>query len=68
LRADPGQTNNVAGAASFLVEKENMANRLTKILRDTRDPRVTGDGGKFDRAPFTDPENVGPARKAGNGK
>ena len=68
LRADPGQTNNVAGVASSLVEKENMAGRLTKILRDTGDPRVTGDGGKFDRAPFTDPENVGPARKAGNGK
>jgi arylsulfatase A-like enzyme len=56
LRSDPEQTNNVAGEASFLVEKNALAQRLMKVLTDTGDPRMTGDGLKFDRAPFTDPE------------
>ncbi len=56
LRNDPHQTNNVANAASFLVEKNNLAKRLMKMLNDTHDPRVTGDGRKFEQSPFTDPE------------
>ena len=63
LRSDPGQTTNVAAEASFLVEKNEMSRRLMKVLTDTRDPRVTGDGGKFDRTPFADPEQAG-QRKA----
>jgi uncharacterized sulfatase len=60
LRSDPQQTNNVAGEVSHLVEKSAMARRLLKVLHEARDPRVTGDGSKFDRSPFTDPEQVGP--------
>ena len=66
LRSDPEQTKNVAGEASFLVEKNMMAKRLMKVLTDTSDPRVTGDGLKFDRAPFTDPEPAAQRRPAGN--
>ncbi len=63
LRHDPGQTTNVAAEASFLVEKNEMSRRLMKVLTDTRDPRVTGDGEKFDRTPFTDPEAAAPRRQ-----
>ena len=58
LRTDPHQTNNVASEASFLVEKNRMVKRLMQTLADTRDPRVIGDGRKFDQSPFTDPETV----------
>ena len=60
LRTDPTQTNNVAAQASFSAEKNELSRRLMKILTETGDPRVTGDGLKFDRPPFTDPE---PARR-----
>jgi uncharacterized sulfatase len=56
LRTDLAQTKNVAGEVSLLVEKNEMARRLMKVLTDTGDPRVTGDGLKFDKSPFTDPE------------
>ena len=36
-----------------------------KVLTDAGDPRVTGDGGTFDRAPFSDPE---PVKKKGAAK
>lgn len=58
LRSDAGQMTNVADEASFLVEKKAMARRLMKVLTDSGDPRVTGDGMKFDRSPFADPELV----------
>lgn len=63
LRSDPEQTKNVAGLASLLVEQGEMARRLMKVLTETGDPRVTGDGLKFERPPFTDPE-PGAARKS----
>ena len=59
-RSDPDQVRNVAGEASFLVEKGRMARRLMTVLTETGDPRVTGDGKKFERAPFTDPEQLAP--------
>ncbi len=62
LRADPGQMKNMADEPSFLVKKNALAQRLMKILTDTGDPRVTGDGLKFERTPFTDPEQVAPRR------
>ncbi len=65
LRTDPGQTNNVAASASFAVEKADLSRRLMKLLADTRDPRVTGDGKTFDRPPFNDPE---PANAGGRNR
>ena len=59
-RSDPDQVQNVAGEASFLEEKDLMSRRLMKVLTETGDPRVTGDGKKFDRPPFTDPEQLAP--------
>ncbi len=62
LRSDPQQTKNVSDEASLLVEKNELARRLMKVLTDTSDPRVTGGGTKFDQPPFTDPEILAPRR------
>jgi uncharacterized sulfatase len=54
LRKDSDQMNNVATDPAYAAKKEQYAARLQKILTEAGDPRVTGDGGTFDRAPFTD--------------
>jgi uncharacterized sulfatase len=54
LRKDPDQMNNVATDPAYAEEKERFATRLKAILAEAGDPRVTGDGETFDRAPFTD--------------
>jgi uncharacterized sulfatase len=54
LRKDPDQMNNIATDPAYAAEKEKYAARLQKTLTEAGDPRVTGDGGAFDRAPFTD--------------
>ncbi len=59
LRKDRDQMSNVATDPAYAVEKEKYAARLQKTLTDAGDPRVTGDGGTFDRPPFTD---GGPAK------
>lgn len=55
LRRDPHQTINVAADRKYAATKNKLSAQLTKILRDAGDPRVTGDGQTFERAPFTDP-------------
>jgi arylsulfatase A-like enzyme len=55
LRKDPDQVKNLAGAASYAAERKDMADRLTKILTDARDPRVVEKEPMFERPPFTDP-------------
>lgn len=62
LRADPAQMRNVANEPSYLAERNQMDQRLLKVLTDTGDPRVTGDRMKFDQPPFTDPEQPQPRR------
>lgn len=58
LKADPDQTKNVAGEPAYAERKREMSERLMKVLKETEDPRVTGDGLTFDRAPFTNPNNA----------
>jgi uncharacterized sulfatase len=53
LRQDPDQTKNLAADPALASVKQELADRLLKILRDARDPRVTGDGGTFDRPPYS---------------
>jgi N-sulfoglucosamine sulfohydrolase len=55
LRADPDQTRNLASDPAYAERKTELARRLLGILKDTGDPRVTGDGGTYERSPFTDP-------------
>jgi arylsulfatase A-like enzyme len=55
LKNDPDQTNNLAADPAYAERKKALADQLMKVLRDTGDPRVTGDGQTYERPPFTDP-------------
>ena len=61
---------NTAGEAdpAFAAQTKEFSTRLLAILRDAKDPRVTGDGGTFDRSPFSDPEVVPSAAAKKGGK
>lgn len=70
LKSDPDQMVNLADTATYSKPKAEMSDRLIKILKEAKDPRVTGDGGTFDRAPFSDPpprgkKNMGGTRPGG---
>jgi arylsulfatase A-like enzyme len=67
VKTDPDQVKNLAADPAFAAKKKQLAERLMKLLTDARDPRVTGDGGTFDKPPFSDPEPVA-APKAGKKK
>jgi uncharacterized sulfatase len=62
LRNDPDQTRNLAAEPAFAARKQELAGRLTKVLVEAGDPRVTGDGQTFERSPFTD---AAPPRASG---
>ena len=53
LRTDPHQTKNVAGQQRYATDRQRLSNRLMKTLKETGDPRVTGDGTTFEKPPFT---------------
>ena len=63
LRKDPAQMNNVAGESSYQDARTEMSSQLMKVLNDTRDPRVTGNGMKFEQSPFTDPAQAAPRQR-----
>ncbi len=48
IRRDPGCLRNLAGSAQSAAIKRDLSRRLTAYLRDTGDPRVTGDGEVFE--------------------
>ncbi len=60
LRHDPDQVKNLATDPAFATKKRELADRLLTRLRDAQDPRVVGDGGTFDRSPFSDAEPAPP--------
>lgn len=53
LRVDPEQVNNVAGRPQYREVQARLDDRLMDLLRKTGDPRVTGDGSRFDKMPYT---------------
>ncbi len=59
LSIDPHQIKNVAAETGYAKTKQELSARLMKLLTDSRDPRVTGDGTTFDRPPFTLPPGAG---------
>ncbi len=59
LRADPDQVRNLADDPAYAAKKRDLSARLMKTLVAAGDPRVTGDGATYDRAPFTDLEPAG---------
>jgi N-sulfoglucosamine sulfohydrolase len=54
LRKDRDYLHNVAQDPAYAQIREDLSRRLMDTLKATGDPRVLGDGGTFDRAPFTD--------------
>lgn len=58
LKSDPDQTKNLADEPAYADRKRALADQLLKVLRDTGDPRVTGDGQTYERPPFTDPNSA----------
>lgn len=56
LKRDPDQVENVASNPEYGTQLQTLTYRLMRILEETGDPRVVGDGKTFDRKPFVDPE------------
>lgn len=52
LRVDHDQVYNVADEQRYADVKKDLSERLMKVLTETGDPRVTGDGTTFDMPPF----------------
>lgn len=52
LSSDPDQLHNIASEAEFAEVKTKLAARLMTELRETGDPRVTGEGVDFDAFPY----------------
>lgn len=49
---DPDHMVNLAGDPKFAEIKAQLSSRLMKVLDDTGDPRVSGDGTQYDKPPF----------------
>jgi N-sulfoglucosamine sulfohydrolase len=49
LKADPWQTNNVAGDARYAEIRKRLQAELDRALTETKDPRALGRGEEFDR-------------------
>jgi N-sulfoglucosamine sulfohydrolase len=52
LRIDADQTKNVANEEAYSAVRQELSTRLMTVLKETGDPRVTGDGTTFDKPPF----------------
>ncbi len=57
LRKDPDYLNNIATNPEYATIKAKLSMQLMATLKSTGDPRVTGDGKTFDRAPYISPNN-----------
>ncbi|HTU24550.1 MAG TPA: sulfatase [Pirellulales bacterium] len=63
LKNDPDQLHDVASQTEYAETKAKYRQRLMTVLAETGDPRVTGDGGTFDRPPYSDPVVVPSPKK-----
>lgn len=52
LKKDPDQLRNVAGDPAYTEAKQRLADRLIDELTASADPRVLGDGDRFDTYPY----------------
>ena len=52
LRKDPHQMTNVAGESTYAGTKTALSKRLMVTLRNSGDPRVSGDGTTYEKPPF----------------
>ena len=68
LSKDSAQVDNRADDPAYAEKLRSAREQLMKILTDAGDPRVTGSGDTFDKAPFTDAKSEDPKAKRGKGK
>lgn len=68
LSKDPAQVDNRVDDPAYADRLRSAREQLMKILTDAGDPRVTGSGDTFDKAPFTDAKSEDPKAKRGKGK
>lgn len=54
VQKDPDQIKNLAASPEYAVQKARLAEQLMKVLKEAEDPRVVGDGLRFEKPPFTD--------------
>ena len=54
---------NVAREAAYASVRERLADQLMKILTETGDPRVVGDGTTYEKPPFAGASTGGRARR-----
>lgn len=52
LETDPDMTHNIIDQHLFSSVRKELSQQLMKELKETGDPRVTGDGSTFDKAPY----------------
>jgi len=64
-KADPHQINNVIDDPKYADVRRQLSKRLMKVLTESGDPRVMGDGSTFEKPPYT---IVPPPRKQPNTK
>jgi len=63
LKVDFHQVYNVAGEDRYADVKSDLSTRLMQVLKETGDPRVTGDGSTYDKPPFATEWNRPAQRK-----
>jgi uncharacterized sulfatase len=57
LKSDPDQVKNLASDPAFTKVRRALSEQLMATLQAAGDPRLMGDGGTFDRSPYSDPED-----------
>jgi uncharacterized sulfatase len=55
IRKDPHGMHNLADDPGYAAERKHLSERLMSVLRETGDPRVSGDGTTFDKPPYAGP-------------
>lgn len=54
LKSDPDQVKNLASDPEYAARRKELGERLLKILKDAKDPRVAEGECIYDKPPFTD--------------
>lgn len=67
LRNDPDELQNVAEQPDYQQVKEQLRDRLMKVLEETNDPRVVNGGTQFELPPFTGLDESLPKREEDGG-
>ena len=58
LQTDPDCLTNLAGSSTHAARKEALARQMRSELTAQGDPRMKGQGDRFDRYPFSDPRTA----------